>query len=123
MNFKGQTAPVVGASRGPGGGVVESLVASGMTVTAAARNRESPEDLARQISVKIIVADATDEQATKRILLETKPNLLVWSASTRWGSSAARRAHVGDLFQAVWKFGWAHLRERMRQRAEAPRPH
>ena len=73
MNFKGQTALVVGASRGFGRGVVESLVASGITVTALARNRESLEDLARKTSTQIIVADATDEQATEQVLSETKP--------------------------------------------------
>ena len=81
MNFKGQTALVVGASRGFGRGIVESLVASGMTVTAVARNRERLEDLAQDTSATIVVADAIDEDA-KRILSETKPNLLVLSAGT-----------------------------------------
>ena len=81
MNFKGQAALVVGASRGFGRGVVESLVASGMTVTAVARNRKRPEGLAQDTSATIVVADAIDEEA-KRILSETKPNLLVLSAGT-----------------------------------------
>ena len=81
MNFKGQTALVVGASRGFGRGIVESLVASGMTVTAVARNRKRLEDLAQDTSATIVVADAIDEEA-KRILSETKPNLLVLSAGT-----------------------------------------
>ena len=74
MNFTRQTAVVVGASRGFGRGVVESLLAKEMIVTAVARNREDLEDLARNTSAKIIVADATDEQAAERILSETKPN-------------------------------------------------
>ncbi len=77
MDFKGQTALVVGASRGFGRGVTESLVAKGMTVTAVARTREDLEDLARKTLARIIVADATDEQAIERILSEAKPNLLV----------------------------------------------
>ena len=82
MDFQRTTALIVGASRGFGRGVVECLVASGMTVTALARHRETLEDMSRQTSAKIIVADATDEQATERILSETKPNLLV--LSDRW---------------------------------------
>ncbi len=82
MNFTGQTALVVGASRGFGRGVVESLLAKEMIVTALARNREDLEDLARKTSAKIIVADAAGEQAAERILSETKPNLLVLSAGT-----------------------------------------
>jgi len=81
MNFKGQTALVVGGSREFGRVIVESLVASGMTVTAVARNRKSLEDLAQDTSATIVVADATDEEA-KRILSETKPNLLVLSGGT-----------------------------------------
>src|SRR5207249_1823559 len=82
MNFTGQTALVVGASRGFGRGVVESLLAKEMIVTAVAQNREDLEDLARKTSAKIIVADAAGEQAAERILSETKPNLLVLSAGT-----------------------------------------
>src|SRR5206468_10598262 len=82
MKFKGQSAVVVGGSRGFGRGVVERLIASGMTVTAVARNARDLEELARETSAKIIVADATDEQASERILSETKPNLLVLSAGT-----------------------------------------
>jgi len=41
MKTKGQTALVVGGSRGfCSSGVVESLIASGVTVTAVAWNRE-----------------------------------------------------------------------------------
>src|SRR5579872_430845 len=40
MNVTGQTALVVGASRGFGRGVVEGLLAKEMIVTAVARNRE-----------------------------------------------------------------------------------
>src|SRR5258705_5405209 len=90
MDFKGQTALVVGASRGFGRGVTESLVAKGMTVTAVARTREDLEDLARKTLARIIVADATDEQAIERILSGAKPNLLdclLDRKSTRLNSS------------------------------------
>src|SRR5215471_4703192 len=102
MNFKGQTALVVGASRGFGRGVVESLVASGMTVTAVARSRENLEDLARKTSVRIIVADATDEQAAKRILSETKPNLLVLSAGTPLDLRPLHE-HSWETFSRPWE--------------------
>jgi len=102
MNFKGQTALVVGASRGFGRGVVESLVASGMTVTALARHRETLEDMSRETSAKIIVADATDEQATERILSETKPNLLVLSAGTTLDLRPLHE-HTWETFSRAWE--------------------
>ena len=102
MNFKGQTALVVGASRGFGRGVVESLLAAGMTVTAMGRNRERLEDLARKTSAKIIVADATDEQATERILSEVKPNLLVLSAGTMLDLRPLHE-HTWETFSKPWE--------------------
>lgn len=80
VNVTGQTALVVGGSRGFGRGVVESLVARGMAVTAVARHRESLEEVSRATSAEIIAADATVEDAVERILSETRPNLLVLSA-------------------------------------------
>jgi len=123
MNFQGQTALVVGASRGFGRGVVESLVANGMTVTALARNREDLEDLARKTSAKIIVADATNEQATERILSETKPNLLVLSAGTVLDLRPLHE-HTWETFSRPWevdtKIAFLWVRAALRA-AEGPR--
>jgi NAD(P)-dependent dehydrogenase (short-subunit alcohol dehydrogenase family) len=102
MSFQRQTALVVGASSGFGRGVVESLVANGMTVTAVARNRERLEDLARNSSAKIIAADATDERATEQILSETKPNLLVLSAGTRLDLRPLHE-HTWETFSRAWE--------------------
>ncbi|PYT29615.1 MAG: short-chain dehydrogenase [Acidobacteria bacterium] len=102
MNFTGQTALVVGASRGFGRGVVESLLAKEMIVTAVARNREDLEDLARKTSAKIIVADAAGEQAAERILSETKPNLLVLSAGTSLDLRPLYE-HTWETFSRPWE--------------------
>jgi len=102
MNFTGQTALVVGASRGFGRGVVESLLAKEMIVTAVARNREDLEDLARKTSAKIIVADAAGEQAAERILSETKPNLLVLSAGTSLDLKPLYE-HTWETFSRPWE--------------------
>src|SRR5262245_26588484 len=102
MNFKGQTALVVGASRGFGRGVVESLIASGITVPPLARIRDNIEHLARNTSARIIVADATDEQATERILSETKPNLLVLSAGTSLDLRPLHE-HSWETFSRPWE--------------------
>src|SRR6266581_6674909 len=102
MNFTGQTALVVGASRGFGRGVVESLLAKEMIVTAVARNREDLEDLARKTSAKIIVADAAGEQAAERILSETKPNLLVLSAGTSLDLRPLHE-HTWEAFSKPWE--------------------
>ena len=102
MKFKGQSAVVVGGSRGFGRGVVERLIARGMTVTAVARNARDLEELARATSAKIIVADATDEQAGERILSETKPNLLVLSAGTPLDLRPLHE-HTWETFSKPWE--------------------
>ena len=102
MDSKGQTALVVGASRGFGRGVVESLVARGLTITAVARTRDDLEDLARKTSAKIVVADATDEQATERILSDAKPNLLVLSAGTALDLRPVHE-HTWETFSRAWE--------------------
>jgi NAD(P)-dependent dehydrogenase (short-subunit alcohol dehydrogenase family) len=102
MNFKRQSALVVGGNRGFGRGVVESLVVRGMTVTALARNRETLEALARKASAQIVVADATDEQATERILSEVKPNLLVLSAGTALDLRPLHE-HTWETFSKPWE--------------------
>jgi NAD(P)-dependent dehydrogenase (short-subunit alcohol dehydrogenase family) len=102
MNFKGQTALVVGGSRGFGRGVVERLVGCGMAVTAVARSRKDLEELARRTSAKIIVADATDEQAARRILSEIEPNLLVLSAGTGLDLRPLHE-HTWETFSRPWE--------------------
>jgi len=102
MDLKGQTALVVGASRGFGRGIVESLVARGMTVTAVARTREDLEEVERKTSAKIIVADATDEQAIEQLLLEAKPNLLVLSAGTTLDLRPLHE-HTWETFSKPWE--------------------
>jgi NADP-dependent 3-hydroxy acid dehydrogenase YdfG len=102
MSFKGQTALVVGASRGFGRGVVESLIVKEMTVAALARDRERLGELARRTSAKVIVADATDEQAAERILSEIKPNLLVLSAGTPLDLRPLQE-HTWQTFSKPWE--------------------
>jgi NAD(P)-dependent dehydrogenase (short-subunit alcohol dehydrogenase family) len=102
MNLKGQTAVVVGASRGFGRGIVESLIAKEMIVTAVARNRESLEDLERRASARTIVADATDEQQCVRILAEIKPDLLVLSAGTTLDLRPLHE-HTWETFSRPWE--------------------
>jgi NAD(P)-dependent dehydrogenase (short-subunit alcohol dehydrogenase family) len=102
MDLKGQTALVVGASRGFGRGVVESLVAKGMIVTAVARTREDLEEVARKTSATIIVADATNEQAIEQLLLEAKPNLLVLSAGTTLDLRPLHE-HTWETFSKPWE--------------------
>lgn len=102
MSFKGQTALVVGASRGFGRGVVESLIVKEMTVAALARDREKLGELARRTSAKVIVADATDEQAAERILSEIKPNLLVLSAGTPLDLRPLQE-HTWETFSKPWE--------------------
>jgi len=73
-----------------------------MTVTAVARTREDLEEVARKTSAKIIVADATDEQAIEQLLLEAKPNLLVLSAGTTLDLRPLHE-HTWETFSKPWE--------------------
>jgi len=67
-----------------------------------ARNARDLEQLTRETSAKIIVADATDEQASERILSETKPNLLVLSAGTPLELRPLHE-HTWETFSKPWE--------------------
>src|SRR5207244_12938602 len=70
--------------------------------TAVGRTREDLEDLARKTLARIIVADATDEQAIERILSEAKPNLLVLSAGTTLDLRPLHQ-HTWETFSRTWE--------------------
>jgi NAD(P)-dependent dehydrogenase (short-subunit alcohol dehydrogenase family) len=75
--LEGKNAVVVGASRGLGRGVAESLSAAGASVLAIARDRTGLEELsAADPSIDIKVADATDPTVAGDVIYACDPDVL-----------------------------------------------
>jgi NAD(P)-dependent dehydrogenase (short-subunit alcohol dehydrogenase family) len=75
--LEGKNAVVVGASRGLGRGVAESLSAAGASVLAIARDRTGLEELsAADSSIDIKVADATDPTVAGDVIYTRDPDIL-----------------------------------------------
>lgn len=97
-----QTAIVTGGSRGLGRGIVQALAAREVRVVALARDRAGLDALAREVAgVEPMVADAEDEKAAGRLLLERQPDLVVLCV----GASALLRPlhhHSWETFSENW---------------------
>lgn len=75
--LEGKTAVVVGASRGLGRGVAESLSAAGASVLAIARDRTALDELsAAHPSIDAMVADATDPAVAGEVISARDPDVL-----------------------------------------------
>jgi NAD(P)-dependent dehydrogenase (short-subunit alcohol dehydrogenase family) len=75
--LEGKTAVVVGASRGLGRGVAESLSAAGASVLAIARDRTRLDELrAAHPSIDIKVADATEPVVAGDVIYARDPDIL-----------------------------------------------
>ena len=121
--FDGQTALVVGGSRGFGRGIVEALVAKQMTVYALARNAAALNTLAEQVAIHTIAADATDESVVSTILAQVQPNLLVLCAGSAL-QMAPLHEQTWESFSQAWEvdtkstFLWT--KEALRKPTHAP---
>src|ERR1700760_3041950 len=80
MSLKDKIAVVTGGSRGLGLGLVEALVDQGAKVNVVARSAGDLEAVSARLGGKTISADITDERAAKRILAETRPDVLILNA-------------------------------------------
>ena len=75
--LEGKNAVIVGASRGLGRGVAESLSAAGASVLAIARDRTGLEELsAAHPSIDVEVADATDPAVAGGVVYAHDPDIL-----------------------------------------------
>ena len=75
--LEGKNAVVVGASRGLGRGVAESLSAAGASVLAIARDRTRLEELSSvHPSIDVMVADATDPGVAGEVISTRDPDIL-----------------------------------------------
>jgi NAD(P)-dependent dehydrogenase (short-subunit alcohol dehydrogenase family) len=111
----GKQAVVVGASRGLGRGVAESLSRAGAPVLAIARSRAGLEQLtARDPSIEVFVADATDPTLAGGVIDSRDPDILAVVAGAAPLLHPIHR-HTWETFSLNWNvdvrvtFNW--LRE------------
>jgi NAD(P)-dependent dehydrogenase (short-subunit alcohol dehydrogenase family) len=99
----GTTAVVVGASRGLGRGVAESLAAAGASVLTIARDLAGLDTLrAEHPGIETVAADATDPDVAARILAAHDPDVLAVIA----GASPELRPiheHTWETFSVNWE--------------------
>jgi NAD(P)-dependent dehydrogenase (short-subunit alcohol dehydrogenase family) len=95
MSLENKHVIVTGGSRGLGLGLVEALVARGARVTVVARGAEALQAVSQRLGVATISADVTDEPAARRILGESRPDILVLNAGAT--------PRMGRLDQLSWQ--------------------
>src|SRR5438874_1469209 len=83
MSLNDKKIVVTGGSRGLGLGLVEALVARSAIVTVVAREVEALDSVRARLGVVTIAADVTEETAAKRILGQTRPDILVLNAGAK----------------------------------------
>ncbi len=98
----GQTALIVGASRGLGRGIAEAFAAAGASVVAVARHETVPAESANSTGgMQAIVADAADPSTAGSLLDRYEPQILVLVA----GASPLSRPlqqHTWESFSVNW---------------------
>lgn len=101
MHLEDKRIVVVGGSRGLGLGMVQAFVAGSAKVTVVARNEHSLRELGERPGVTPIAADATSADAAKRIMMETRPDVVVMNAGAE--PPMERIDRIGwDAFTANW---------------------
>jgi NAD(P)-dependent dehydrogenase (short-subunit alcohol dehydrogenase family) len=102
-NLAGKTAIVMGASRGLGRGVVESLAAHGARVIAIARNAGDLASMAREVrGVEALAGDVTDGRLAETLLRRETPDLVVLCAGTS-PKLAALHEQTWESFNQNWE--------------------
>ena len=101
MSLKDKIVVVTGGSRGLGLGLVEALVDQEAKVTVVARSAVDLEAVRARLGVETIAADITDEAAAKRILANTRPEILVLNAG-----ATPRMGPIDELSWEDFTIAW-----------------
>jgi len=80
MDLDGKRIVVVGGSRGLGLGMAKAFVARAAKVTVVARDATTLQALGEQLAITTVSADATSADAAKRIMSETRPDVVIMNA-------------------------------------------
>lgn len=80
MDLDGKRIVVVGGSRGLGFGMAEAFVERAAKVTVVARDATTLQALGEQLAITTVSADATSADAAKRIMSETRPDVVIMNA-------------------------------------------
>ena len=102
MSLNDKKIVVTGGSRGLGLGLVEALVARSAKVTVVAREVEALDSVRARLGVVTIAADVTEETAAKRILGQTRPDILVLNAGAKPPMGRFDQVNWAD-FTVAWE--------------------
>jgi NAD(P)-dependent dehydrogenase (short-subunit alcohol dehydrogenase family) len=102
MDLRNMNVVVTGGSRGLGLGLVEALVSQQAKVTVVARSADALASVRAQWGVATVCADVTDAAAARRILSETRPDVLVLNAGAKPPMGRLDKL-TWDDFSATWE--------------------
>ena len=102
MDLGNKRVVVTGGSRGLGLGLVEALVAQGAKVTVVARGQGDLDAVRARLGVDTVAADVTDAAAARRVLAETRPDVLVLNAGAKPPMARLDQMAWND-FSATWE--------------------
>lgn len=102
MDLESMKVVVTGGSRGLGLGLVEALVARGARVTVVARGADALASVQSRLGVATVRADVRDAAAARRVLAETRPELLVLNAGAKPPMGRLDTLSWDD-FSATWQ--------------------
>ena len=102
MSLTNKTVVVTGGTRGLGLGVVEALVEAGAKVRVVARDAGGLDAVRSRLGVEAVAANITDAAAARRILAETRPDILILNAGATPPMAPIDQVSWAD-FSATWE--------------------
>jgi len=95
--YEGKTALVTGGANGIGRATVRRLAAEGASLLVLGREKETAEEVAKEVGGRALVADVTDTAALDTVLRDVEADVLVANAGGTMASS--HEMLTADLFR------------------------